>query len=281
MFCIQCGQQMNEESLFCSNCGAKSPASEDTTENSIFCTQCGVKLPDDATFCTDCGTQVAETPVSETPVIEEPPAVETKTNDSSKMPPSDLDPEVEAPRETQDSGPWEESQDTDAAPDRQRQLVIILGGAAVALLAVVIGLVVFIIIGRDNNSDVGDPNGGYVPTQNIAYQPDNDEDSDDNFIAMIEHGHLADFQDVTIGAAMERFFDTPPEWNHFSDGAENYVSVHGDMMHENEVVTAQFMFQFTHDGQSFNPINLIIDGVWQDVVLMAELLEYIMESARR
>lgn len=54
MFCSNCGNQIDDDALFCTKCGAK--LSE--KHNESFCEKCGSKLDDDALFCTKCGNKV-------------------------------------------------------------------------------------------------------------------------------------------------------------------------------------------------------------------------------
>ncbi len=54
MFCSNCGNQIDDDALFCTKCGAK--LSE--KHNESFCEKCSSKLDDDALFCTKCGNKV-------------------------------------------------------------------------------------------------------------------------------------------------------------------------------------------------------------------------------
>ena len=70
VFCGECGTRMepvpepDEESLVCKLCGAKNPRGKKFCSIcgqsliEISCPECGTKLPADALFCGECGTQL-------------------------------------------------------------------------------------------------------------------------------------------------------------------------------------------------------------------------------
>lgn len=56
MYCKSCGAKMDDDAVFCSNCGAN----KDSIENFTYCEKCGTKITEDAAFCTECGTPIPE-----------------------------------------------------------------------------------------------------------------------------------------------------------------------------------------------------------------------------
>ena len=59
--CPYCNSQMDDDNLFCENCGKKYPQGK-------ICPQCGVELNENDLFCQNCGTKVELT----TPSSSEP-----------------------------------------------------------------------------------------------------------------------------------------------------------------------------------------------------------------
>ncbi len=53
MIC-ECGNILNENAIFCSQCGKK----VEKQEKPLFCTNCGSKVKSDAVFCDSCGNRV-------------------------------------------------------------------------------------------------------------------------------------------------------------------------------------------------------------------------------
>lgn len=54
--CITCGQTVNSDAKFCSNCGTKVEIKPVEAKNK-FCTECGTKLSTDSKFCAECGAK--------------------------------------------------------------------------------------------------------------------------------------------------------------------------------------------------------------------------------
>ena len=53
MFCSDCGTEIEDDSRFCSSCGAAS------TSGPMLCSDCGAELTEDAKFCISCGSNVS------------------------------------------------------------------------------------------------------------------------------------------------------------------------------------------------------------------------------
>lgn len=70
MFCTKCGKELDDDALFCDNCGAKVEDIEEAVEPKIkqpkaykeqnrnVCPVCGANLEDDCDFCTECGNRL-------------------------------------------------------------------------------------------------------------------------------------------------------------------------------------------------------------------------------
>ncbi len=57
--CPRCGDLCDDDSIFCSSCGAKFSEIQATpVPATIYCTNCGAKLDSDSIFCGDCGHKV-------------------------------------------------------------------------------------------------------------------------------------------------------------------------------------------------------------------------------
>lgn len=54
--CPQCGTELPDGALFCSNCGVKVPMKvNESTSDVIYCTNCGKSMPKGQKFCNICG----------------------------------------------------------------------------------------------------------------------------------------------------------------------------------------------------------------------------------
>lgn len=58
--CQQCGAEVNMESVFCNNCGAKveKPKPPVVQENTVICPNCGSQVAEGSAFCTSCGNKM-------------------------------------------------------------------------------------------------------------------------------------------------------------------------------------------------------------------------------
>ena len=283
MFCIECGQQLSGDSLFCTSCGAKTAAPDNQTTEASFCTECGQEITDDSAFCTSCGAKVA---VNEAPPQDQPAPLESPVNPTVEEP-NDLDSwleETAAARESQPpqpeplpytppvkpaepvpqpgpvppvSQPPPETTAKDTA--KQRKRIRTLSGVAVILLFVIIGLAAFIILGRRDPAPEGGP---------------------EYYIHRVVNGHVGNRTGTNIGTAFDRHF-TNPTWDHFIDGTINNVNFRGEMIHNNQPALVQMIFRFTEDDRTFDIIGMIIGGAWQDTVTMNDILDDIFVRGRR
>lgn len=57
MYCRSCGAKLDDDAVFCVNCGVKIL----DTQNRKICPNCGASIVDDAVFCMKCGTKLDST----------------------------------------------------------------------------------------------------------------------------------------------------------------------------------------------------------------------------
>lgn len=70
MICPNCNNEIEEGSVFCSECGSKIVKKEEV----VFCGECGKKLTKGSSFCTECGAKVG----TEQKVVKESKKTSTK-----------------------------------------------------------------------------------------------------------------------------------------------------------------------------------------------------------
>jgi len=277
-FCIQCGEKLLDDSLFCPSCGAEAhkEAEQDSSLAAVpeeaFCIKCGQKLLADSQFCFSCGEKAVD-PVEEEEVEEPAPVIinEAPVIDDALVikdaPVIDDAPVIkEAP--VIDETPAPAVQEAKKPPAiNQRKLIFALGGAVIVLLAVIVGFVLVNVIGGRDRRGNEIRLEGVDPTDVIG---------GGYFIHRVVNGNLSNHPNITIGEAFERYFSNR-SWVHFMDGDGNQiVSFTGDMLLNLDTITIEVMFQFTWDESDFQPVGLMSDGVWQDTLFMLELLDYIM-----
>ena len=67
--CVECGHEIDKDTVFCTTCGVKQPKNTQPTipvvKQTKTCVNCGAPLDDDSVFCTECGAKIkGETPSS-------------------------------------------------------------------------------------------------------------------------------------------------------------------------------------------------------------------------
>jgi len=230
----------------------------------MFCSQCGQQLNEESQFCFTCGTKVIE-------------------NQTVESAPESREVEKETPSEESQiwNTPTPVINTTSSAPN-QGGMIKALVGVTIALLVAVVVLV-FFIVRQDDDTGSGTLGGTNMTGQQGAQYSDGQQGNyvpvEDYFVWRVQSGNLDNHPDILIGMAFERFLESPV-WNHFTDGTIDYVSIHGNVFYDNNPVVYQVVFQFAADGNSFFPINLVIGGSWQDVLLMNDFLDDVMNAAR-
>ena len=109
MKCVNCGEEIPEDSSFCLSCGRPAPSPHPTMDSGMACGVCGAPLTFGDNFCCACGTPVLwdgfdeDDPAAEAPVRWKMPEEDRgRFTDSpekdrgrfSAMPEEDYDPEI-------------------------------------------------------------------------------------------------------------------------------------------------------------------------------------------
>jgi len=260
---------MDDDTQFCISCGAKAVSDGQPSED-YFCIQCGQKLLSDSAFCTACG---AKAPEENNPPEKGHSATESRPEKAATLPedikpkpatkpPKNAAPRREAPPPKKPAAERPQKKQASQAAggilsNMQRKHMLIIGGITVVLLAVVIGLVIFLASGSRSQDD---PHSYYINR--------------------VVNGHLDNHQNMTVGVAFERFF-TDFEWVYnYDDDEFDLVSFSGTMLRDNVPTPVQFIFAFTADGTDFDVIVLMLGGIMQDETVKNELLDYVFASTR-
>jgi len=137
--CSNCGAQLDDDALFCTECGTKQEPQKNT------CPHCGAEIDDDSIFCAECGTKldvVTAQPVEQSlvePPIEEPKEKTVVAPPATEQPIVDKQPLTE---QTKDSN----AKTTDINPiskTNNNSLKYIMGGVVCAVLIVAGGWFVY------------------------------------------------------------------------------------------------------------------------------------------
>lgn len=92
--CPQCGTQMEDDAVFCDNCGTKlpeagvtpSPASSPVAGD-LTCPQCGASIVPGEAYCENCGAALASAPVEPVAPVAQPAAVYPSAGPPAAPPP--------------------------------------------------------------------------------------------------------------------------------------------------------------------------------------------------
>lgn len=79
-FCESCGEQVDEDDLYCNNCGAKMPVK--VLPGMVLCPHCNKAVREGIRFCTNCGKPMEE---EDKPPVKVCPACGFTTEDMDKM----------------------------------------------------------------------------------------------------------------------------------------------------------------------------------------------------
>lgn len=82
-FCEECGEEVDDDALFCNNCGAKMPVK--LMPGMVLCRHCGKPVKESFRFCSYCGMSMAEEPAP-APAPKAEPAPEKKASKEKKCP---------------------------------------------------------------------------------------------------------------------------------------------------------------------------------------------------
>lgn len=57
-YCTHCGAELNDDAVFCVNCGKAVENSQNAAPQIKYCTNCGAELKEGADYCVNCGCRV-------------------------------------------------------------------------------------------------------------------------------------------------------------------------------------------------------------------------------
>lgn len=60
MYCLACGQEIPDDSTFCSHCGAKQEVEQPKTEL-VYCNKCQKEFDSEMVYCDECGAKLQHT----------------------------------------------------------------------------------------------------------------------------------------------------------------------------------------------------------------------------
>lgn len=136
--CNNCGAQIDNDALFCTECGTKQEPQKK------ICTQCGAEIDDDSIFCAECGTKLdaVTTPTVEQPQVDAP--IEEAKVEPVVKPPVSEQPLVEQQTTEQAKDTNVKTTDIEFAPKtNSNSWKYIIGGVVCAVLVVAGGWFVY------------------------------------------------------------------------------------------------------------------------------------------
>lgn len=57
-YCVHCGTELNDDAIFCTNCGEHVGNASEAAPKIKYCTNCGSELKEGADYCLNCGCKV-------------------------------------------------------------------------------------------------------------------------------------------------------------------------------------------------------------------------------
>jgi len=260
MFCIECGQQLDEDAKFCFTCGAEITVDDDSQVDAQEIVPDSYVAP----------PLVQVPPVQEIPVQAQQQPEQVQPVQQAYAQPVAAPIQPAQPRVAM-APPDEANVDT----ERQRKIIVIV--AVIAVLAVISAIVIF-ISGRGQNDDII----SRPPSMEDEQIPEFDLEAEISLyhIERVAHGYLEDYHSATVGEAFGQFF-TDYGWNHFVSGATNYVSFFGMMPRDDDYpISVQISFRFTVGDLDFNAATLHVGSYYQGATALRELLDEVFANAR-
>ncbi|MCL2405812.1 MAG: zinc-ribbon domain-containing protein [Defluviitaleaceae bacterium] len=249
MFCIQCGQQLSEDTKFCHVCGAEIVAEESPQA--------------EPQNITEVAPAAIPTPVEVSPAIPVPDAVPIQAQEPQTVYPQHVPATHHALLEEEGTG------------GMNKKTIIIV--SAIVLLAVISAVVAFFL---SRGQGLGNE---HTPAPRSTYEAQPTGPNIENEVSLyhinrVVNGYLANYPGTSVGTAFGQFF-TDYTWSHFTDNNINYVDFVGTMLLEDATtVRMQIWFRFTADDQSFNASNLFRGGFYQDAATLRGLLDTVFAS---
>ena len=136
--CNNCGAQIDNDALFCTECGTKQEPQKNT------CPHCGAEIDDDSIFCAECGAKLDAVNIQpvEQPQVDEP--VEEPREESVVKPPVSEQPLVEQQTTEQANDTNVKTADIAPVPKaNSNSLKYIIGGVVCAAIIIVGGWLVY------------------------------------------------------------------------------------------------------------------------------------------
>ena len=240
MFCIECGQQLGEDSKFCFVCGAKTEPEQIPQEENI-------------------------------PPAEESPQMYEQAPTAPLPAYIPTPPPVSMHQLEQDYEELHE-EDTVYATGHRKILFAVL---AVVLLVVIAVAAFFVIRGRSSANAPAPP-----VVQDIHTPPPATQGVSLHHIERVFYGRLVDHPGTTIGAAFGRYFTDYEWGHFLDGNTNvvTFFGLR-HRGGEDEPTEVQIYFRFTAGDADFDATNLFLGGFWQEPSVLRELLDSVFENA--